>query len=93
MGQICVRIDTAWQHAFERAGISRYIMPYDLRHGFATQLITNDADIRTVAALMGHKSPAMVLEHYQHVLNRQKREAVASLPTMPECVQSNVCKN
>ncbi len=46
----------------------------------------------TVAALMGHTSPVMVLKHYQHVLNEQKRDAIAALPPLPGCVQIDVCK-
>ncbi len=86
-------IKTAWKDMLRRAGITRHIRPYDLRHGFATQLIANGVDIGTVASLMGHKSPTMVLEHYQHVLNRQKKEAIATLPPLLQCVQTNVCKN
>ena len=85
-------IRTAWLHTLHRSGITRHIRPYDLRHGFATQLIANGADVGTVAQLMGHNSPTMVLTHYQHVLNRQKRNAITALPPAPQCVQSNVCK-
>lgn len=62
-------IKKAWSAALRRAGITRHIRPYDLRHGFATQIIAGGADVGTVAALMGHTSPVMVLKHYQHVLN------------------------
>lgn len=86
------KIKTAWTAALRRAGITRRIRPYDLRHGFATQIIAGGADVGTVAALMGHTSPVMVLKHYQHVLDSQKRAAIAALPRMPECVQIDVCK-
>lgn len=85
-------IKTAWRATLRRAGIQRHIRPYDLRHGFATQLIAGGADVGTVATLMGHASPVMTLRHYQHVLTRQKREAIAALPPLPECVQIDVCK-
>jgi integrase len=49
---------------------------------FATEAIANGTDIGTVAKLMGHASPDMVLEHYQHVLTRQKKAAVESLPAL-----------
>jgi len=86
------KIKTAWAATLRRAGITRNIRPYDLRHGFATQIIAGGADVGTVAALMGHTSPVMVLRHYQHVLNSQKRDAIAALPPVPECVQADVCK-
>lgn len=91
-GQPVRKIKTAWAATLRRAGITRHIRPYDLRHGFATQIIAGGADVGTVAALMGHTSPVMVLKHYQHVLNTQKRAAIDSLPPVPECVQIDVCK-
>lgn len=77
-------IKKAWAAAIERAGI-RYIRPYDLRHMFGTELIAAGTDIGTVAALMGHSSPSMLLKHYQFVLDKQKVSAVESLPDLP-CV-------
>lgn len=63
-----------------------------LRHGFATEAIAAGADYGTVAALMGHKSPMMVLKHYQHVKNAQK---VAVMEQMPQIVfrGDSVCPN
>ena len=79
-GKPLKRIQTAWENAVERAGITRRIRPYDLRHAFATEAIAAGADIGTVASLMGHSSPQMLLNHYQHVQTSQKRKAVSTLP-------------
>ena len=79
-GKPLKRIQTAWENAVERAGITRRIRPYDLRHAFATEAIAAGADIGTVASLMGHSSPLMLLKHYQHVQTVQKQRIVASLP-------------
>ena len=66
--------------------MTRHIRPYDLRHGFvATEAIAAGVDYGTVAELMGHKSPVMVMQHYQHVKNAQKKTAVAALPEPPMC--------
>lgn len=73
-------ISTAWAATLRRAGINRRIRPYDLRHAFATDAIAAGADVGTVARLMGHASPMMVLTHYQHVLTRAKKNAVEALP-------------
>ncbi len=70
------QIRHAWNMALERAGVTRHIRPYDLRHSFATGAIAAEADYGTVAALMGHKSPLMVLRHYQHVRNDQKKSVM-----------------
>ena len=79
-GKQVTQIRHAWRWALKRAGITRHIRPYDLRHGFATEAIASGADYGTVAALMGHKSPMMVLKHYQHVKNNQKKSVMESLP-------------
>lgn len=73
-------IKRAWAASLRRAGITRRIRPYDLRHAFATELIAAGADIGTVAKLMGHSSPTMILNHYQYVMDKQKRAAIESLP-------------
>ena len=82
-GEPVTQIRHAWKCALKSAGITRHIRPYDLRHGFATEAIAAGADYGTVAALMGHKSPMMVLKHYQHVKNAQK---VAVMEQMPHIV-------
>lgn len=79
-GRKVASIKTAWRHTLQRAGIHRRIRPYDLRHAFATELIAGGVDIGTVAKLMGHSSPTMILSHYQYVLDTQKRAAVEALP-------------
>lgn len=72
-------IQTAWELTLRRAGIRRRIRPYDLRHAFATEAIAAGVDVGTVAQLMGH-DPKMLLDHYQHVADKQKRAAVEALP-------------
>ena len=86
-------IKKAWASTLQAAGITRHIRPYDLRHGFATEAIAADVDIGTVANLMGHRSPMMVLKHYQHVRDSQKKAAVEALPAPPICVHDDVYKN
>ena len=76
------RIKNAWAATLRRAGITRKIRPYDLRHAFATDAIANGADMGTVAKLMGHADLDMVFRHYQHVATAQKRQAVESLPEL-----------
>jgi len=79
------KIQTGWEEALRRAGITRRIRPYDLRHAFATEAIAAGVDIGTVARLMGHSSPSMILMHYQYVMDGQKRAAVEALPDLPMC--------
>ncbi|MCR5813138.1 MAG: site-specific integrase [Desulfovibrio sp.] len=83
-------IKTAWRNTLRRAGITRRIRPYDLRHTFATEAIAAGADIGTVARLLGHSSPTMILQHYQFVMDKQKRAVVEALPEF-KYVPKNMC--
>ena len=87
----------SWKATLRRAGITRRIRPYDLRHAFATDAIANGADMGTVAKLMGHANIDMVFKHYQHVATAQKRQAVESLPeldvTAVSCAMNHVPGN
>lgn len=71
-----VRSIAAWKVVKCRVGITRKLRPYDLRHAFATYTLAGGADIGAVAALMGHKSPSMILRVYQYVQYQQLFDAV-----------------
>ena len=88
--RIASDIRGAWHNACRRAGITRNIRPYDLRHAFGTELVAAGCDVGTVAALMGHSTPTMLLTHYQYVLNKQKRNAVESLPDVAHVPNQHV---
>lgn len=75
-------IKRSWKTALKNAGIKRRIRPYDLRHAFATEALAAGADIKSVAEIMGHADTSMIHKHYQHVLDKQKKAAVESLPNV-----------
>ena len=72
----------AYQKSFENLLNKLHIKHYgfhSLRHTFATRLLEQGVDIKTISELMGHSTPTITLNLYVHTNLQNKRKALEKL--------------
>ncbi len=55
---------------------------HSLRHTFATLLLSNDVDIKTVSKLLGHSDVTITYNTYIHVIKEQEAKALDAIPKL-----------
>ena len=65
------------KEAVKKAGIQKNISPHSLRHSFATELVTNGADLRAVQEMLGHEK-INTTEIYTHLSHQYLRETIST---------------
>lgn len=70
---------TAWRTSKIKAGITRPLRPYSLRHKSISDMLAAGGDVGSVAEIVGHADPQMTLKVYQETNTTSKLKAIGEL--------------
>jgi len=72
----------SFRTACDAAELDKSITSYDIRHLFATTLLSNNGDLSSVSQLLGHASTRMTADVYYHSLKEEKKRTISLLPEL-----------
>ncbi len=67
-----------WKPSLQRADLSATLRFHDLRHSYATWLVSDGVPINDVARVMGHEQTSTTLDRYTHSTSDRDRRVLAS---------------
>jgi len=71
-----------FNNACAKVGIAADVRMYDLRHLFATTMLSKGADLTAVSKLMAHSTIKMTADAYYHYLEGEKKKAAGKLSSL-----------
>jgi integrase len=72
----------AWWRRFSAKHGFEGVVPHELRHTYASHLLGNGIDVKTVQELLGHSKPETTLRLYCHALEHNKRIAANTIGSL-----------
>jgi len=76
-------VQKIFRKAQQESGVNPWSTPHTLRHSFATHLLENGENLRTVQILLGHES-TKTTEIYTHILNKINKKIINPLDILNE---------
>ena len=67
--------------------------PYSLRHFYASMLISQKRDLKTIQERMGHEDAAMTLNVYGHLIRQKQAEDMDEEPSVLSHVRASCDKS
>jgi integrase len=67
-----------WKPSLHRAGLPMTLRFHDLRHSYATWLVSDGVPINDVAKVMGHEQTSTTLDRYAHSTKDRDRRVLAA---------------
>jgi integrase len=81
-GKAVKSLKKAYATAKKKAGITRRLRMYDIRHAFASTLLKNGADLKATSELLGHSRTDTTTRIYQHTDFEMHQDAVKRLAAL-----------
>lgn len=77
-----------WKPSLERAGLPSTLRFHDLRHSYATWLVSDGVPINDVAKVMGHEQTSTTLDLYTHPTKDRDRRVLAFAALSPPLIST-----